>query len=168
MQITTFYPKAAPIGRFRHFQTESLQYKQNPRPWAFGNSKCLGLDGRPQLNYMQSSALIERANYAKRLQSIVPVAKVPQSWNDVPIKTISASSATSIRSPARKVDSTHFFSSKPWSINAVTTLSLGKRLAKSETPDGLAIRLRKRIWSSGTPLALRTSTARVAEPPIDR
>lgn len=59
----------------------------------------------------------------------------------------------------------YFFSSKPWSINAETTLSLGKRWAKSATPDGLAMRLRKRMRSSGTPFAFNTSTASVAEPP---
>jgi hypothetical protein len=32
-------------------------------------------------------------------------------------------------------------------------------------PSGLAIKFRKRIWSSGTPLDIRTSTAIRAEPP---
>lgn len=51
-------------------------------------------------------------------------------------------------------------------MKAVTTLSFGKRSAKSATPEGLAIRLRNKMRSSGTPFAFKTSTARVAEPPV--
>ena len=60
---------------------------------------------------------------------------------------------------------THFFSSKPWSTKAVTTLSFGNRCAKFDTPSGLAIRFRKRMRSSGTPRDLSTSTAIMADPP---
>lgn len=54
------------------------------------------------------------------------------------------------------------------SMNAVTTLRRGNLVANVVIPSGLAIRLRKRIRSSGTPRLLRTSTAIVAEPPFSR
>lgn len=53
-----------------------------------------------------------------------------------------------------------------WSTNAVTTLNFGNLVAKFPIPSGLAIKFRKSIRSSGTPRALRTSTAMMAEPPI--
>lgn len=59
----------------------------------------------------------------------------------------------------------YFLSFSPWSMKAVTTRSLGNLSANSATPEGLAIRFKKRMRCSGTPFCFSTSTARVAEPP---
>lgn len=59
----------------------------------------------------------------------------------------------------------HFFSFNPWSMKAVTILAFGALSTKFLIPSGLAIKLRKKIRSSGTPLDFRTSTAMIAEPP---
>lgn len=90
---------------------------------------------------------------------VVPVTEVAEAGDDVARRSVSVTAQYEARR------GTHFFSSSPWSTNAVTTRSLGNLVAKLLIPCGLAIRLRKRIRSSGTPRDLRTSTAIIAEPP---
>lgn len=56
--------------------------------------------------------------------------------------------------------------SRPWSTQAVMTLSLGNLAWTFLMPSGEAIRLRKRMRSSLTPCSRRTSMALRHEPPV--
>jgi hypothetical protein len=94
------------------------------------------------------------------LESVEAITKVSETGNDVAAKSVRYVMEWTFQRV------TYFFSSRPSSTNAVTTRSLGKRFAKTAAPSGEAIRLRKRMRSSGTPLLRSTSTAMRAEPPV--
>lgn len=109
---------------------------------------------------------------------IKPVAKIPKARDDIAADGLAgASSHVGYHTFSRLDPETHTLSvmqnpadggqsdKLTWSMNAVTTLSLGNFVAKFFTPSGLAIKLRNKMWSSGTPLALRTWTAMMADPP---
>ncbi len=136
---------------------------------------------RPQDNsaWLRPTTRAAVSSSRRSLDGVEPIAKVAQardyvaatslaqdcsrrilhltSFHQGPVKSVSDTAITNTERPRLLQTS---------SMKAVTTLSRGNFVAKFPTPSGLAIKLRNRMRSSGTPRAFNTSTAMMAEPPI--
>lgn len=102
MQITNIHLKTAPINHLCRVVSKP-NYCSTSKTQGHERSTARVIRGLVAMSslttYNRAHLKKGLANYEKRLQSIVPVTEVPQSWNNVPIKAISTSPTTLITAP---------------------------------------------------------------------